>query len=105
MTDDRHGPARSRRYDAVGPVLEPGDAALAVIAAIRRCNAEVDVEDHGSYLRVRVPGRCVVTREAIEECLGRGFRLPGDLEAVMPSFKGRLALSQDDAVWSLGRRA
>jgi toluene monooxygenase system protein D len=84
----------------VGPVLETGDAARAVIAAIRELNPGTEVRDRGAYLRVEVPGRCVVTRAAIERLLGRTFLLPGDLELLMPAFKGRFAVSEEQAVWS-----
>jgi MmoB/DmpM family protein len=73
----------------------------AILAAIRRTNANVTVEDRGSYLRVLVPGSCVVSRAAIEAEIGRPFRLPGELEQVMPSFKGTLELTSDVASWSL----
>ena len=86
--------------DHVGPVLEASDAARAVVAAIRGLNADAIVEDQGSYLRVLVPFRCVVTRRAIEASLGRPFRLPGDLEVLMPAFKGMLQLTEEEAVWS-----
>jgi toluene monooxygenase system protein D len=84
----------------VGPVLEAGEVAAAVIAAIREENPTVEVLDRGSYLRVRCPDRCQVTRAAIEGALGRGFRLPGDLEAIMPSFSGRMVLGEDRVSWS-----
>jgi len=84
----------------VGPVLEANDDALAVVTAIRQSNAGVVVENRGSYLRVMVPGRCEVTCRAIESALGRPFRLPGDLEAMMPSFTGRLTVTEDKAVWA-----
>ncbi len=87
----------------VGPVLEAGETARAVIAALRRLNTDVVVLDRGSYLRVLVPGRCRMTREAVERALGRPFRLPGDLERVMPSFKGRLVVGDDEVVWSFDR--
>ncbi len=86
--------------DHVGPVLEASDEARAVVEAIRGLNADAIVEDQGSYLRVLVPFRCVVTRRAIEALLGRPFRLPGDLEVLMPAFKGTLQLSEEEAVWS-----
>jgi hypothetical protein len=57
------------------------------------------VHDRGSYLRVLSPDRCVVTRLAIERQLGRPVRLPADLELVMPSFKGRLHIDAERAVW------
>lgn len=84
----------------VGPVLEAGELADAVIAAIREQHPEVTVRDRGSYLRVLVPGRCVVRREAIERALGRPVRLPADLERVMPSFQGRLAMTEDMVEWA-----
>ena len=86
----------------VGPVLEASDLGRAVLEAIREDNQGVDVRDRGSYLRVLVPGRCVVRREAIERVLGRPFRLPGDLEMVMPSFSGRLTVTEDEVVWEGG---
>jgi hypothetical protein len=89
--------------DAVGPVLEAGETAQALIVAIRRSNAEVAVADRGSYLRVLVPGRCLLERIEIERALGRPFRLPGDLERVMPSFSGRFRATRDQAVWEAER--
>ena len=83
----------------VGPVLETGEVADAVIAAIRGLNPNVVVQDRGSYLRVLVPGRCVVTSHAIAAALGRPFCLPGDLELIMPSFKGRFEVSDERATW------
>lgn len=93
----------TRRIDAVGPVLESGDVADAVIAAIRALNEEVAVEDRGSYLRVLVPGRCVVTRQAIEHALCAKFELPSDLERIMPSFKGRLSIDEHRVEWGAPR--
>lgn len=87
----------------VGPVLVDGDVSRAVIAAIRELNADVAVQDRGAYLRVEVPQRCVVTRAAIERAIGRPFQLPGDLERIMPSFKGELSIAHDTATWEAGR--
>jgi toluene monooxygenase system protein D len=85
----------------VGPVLQAGPLGAAVVEAIRALNAEVRVVDRGAYLRVLCPGRCVVTRSAIEERTGSSFRLPGDLELVMSSFKGRFTVDDDEARWEL----
>ncbi len=90
----------SDQGNRVGPVLEACDASQAVIAAICELNENVEVKDRGSYLRVLVPERCVVTREAIERALARPFRLPGDLELLMPAFAGVLTMTGDQAVWS-----
>jgi MmoB/DmpM family protein len=87
------------RRDWVGPVLQAGPVADAVIAAIRELNAGVEVVDRGSYLRVLSAGRCRVTRAALERHRGAAFRLPVDLELVMSSFKGRLSMTEEEACW------
>jgi toluene monooxygenase system protein D len=86
-------------YDRVGPVLQSGPVAHAIIAAIKDLNQDVMVVDRGAYVRVLVPRCCVVTRSAIEVHLGRPFRFPGELEIVMAGFKGSLQVNQDDAAW------
>src|SRR4051812_48162200 len=87
------------RTDRVGPILQPGATANAVIAAIREENEGVEVTDRGGYLRVAVPGRCAVSRSAIEAHLGRAFQLPGELECIMPSFQGKLVISDERVEW------
>jgi hypothetical protein len=89
----------SETYDRVGPVLQTGTVANAIIAAIKDLNKDVMVVDRGAYVRVLVPKYCVVTRAAIEKHLGRTFRFPGELETVMSAFKGMFELNQDDAAW------
>jgi MmoB/DmpM family len=84
---------------SVGPVLLPSEVGLAVLAAIQASNPDVQVQDRGAYLRVLSLSRCVVTRQAIEVALGRQVRLPSDLELCMPSFKGRLRVDAEVAVW------
>jgi hypothetical protein len=90
-------------YDHVGPVLQSGPVASAIIAAIKDLNQDVMIVDRGAYVRVLVPRCCVVTRSAIEKQLGRSFRFPGELETVMSAFKGSLQLNQDDAEWRLAQ--
>ena len=89
---DAAGVAARGDADDVGPVLQAGPLGEAVVGAIRALNADV---------RVLCPRRCVVTRAAIEARTGAAFRLPGDLELVMSSFKGRFAVSEDEARWEL----
>jgi toluene monooxygenase system protein D len=86
-------------YERVGPVLQASAVTDAIIAAIKDLNQDVVVMDRGAYLRVLVPSRCVVTRSAIERRLGRPFRFPGELEVVMPSFKGAISLSENEVTW------
>src|ERR1700691_224171 len=89
----------AQAYDRVGPVLQSGTVANAIVAAIKDLNQDGLVLDRGAYVRVLVPECCVVTRAAIEKHLGRSFRFPGELETVMSAFKGSLQLGQDDAAW------
>jgi toluene monooxygenase system protein D len=100
-------PARSA-YDDVGPVLQTGVLSEAIVAAIRDLNQDVVVLDRGAYLRVLVPVRCIVTRDAIEKHLGRSIRFPGELEIVMSAFKGSIQLTEERAIWqfrSAGKEA
>jgi len=90
--------------ERVGPVLQSGAAADAVIAAIAELNPGVELVDRGAYVRVLVANRCVVTRAAIELRTKRPFHLPRDLEAIMSSFKGRFRVTADEASWELVSR-
>jgi hypothetical protein len=87
----------------VGPVLDTSREGRAVLAAICRSNAQVEVIERGAYSRVLVPGCCVVTRRAIEDALGSAFVFPADLEAVMPAFKGFLRLDPERVEWRCER--
>jgi hypothetical protein len=89
--------------DWVGPVFQKGDLTEVVVAAICELNGGARVIDRGAYVRVLAHRRCHVTREAIERHAGASFRLPSDLELIMSSFKGRLDVSEEEAVWQLGR--
>ena len=100
MTDEQQS-----IYDRVGPVLQSGELGNAIASAIRDLNSDVLVLDRGAYLRVLVPQRCMVTREAIEKHLGRSIRFPGELETVMSAFKGALRLSENEAIWQFGAAA
>ena len=86
----------------VGPVLLAGRVADAIVAAIRRQNAGARVSVRGSYVRVAVSRRCEVHARVIEDLLGEPFRLPADLEKVMPSFRGQMRLSEEQALWEAG---
>jgi hypothetical protein len=90
--------------NGVGPVLTKGRRADAVVAAIRELNENTEVIDRGAYLRVSVPFTCTVTRQIVEKHAGEPFLFPSDLEMIMPSFKGRLALTDDLAVWNFSDR-
>jgi hypothetical protein len=84
-------------------VLQASDLGRAVAAAIQLLNAGAEVIDRGAYLRVSAPPPCVLTRAAVERITGESFLLPGDLEQVMPSFHGFLALDAEWVEWRSGR--
>jgi hypothetical protein len=42
---------------------------------------------------------CVLTSAAVEQITGQGFRLPADLEQVMPAFQGFLRLTESGVEW------
>jgi MmoB/DmpM family len=90
--------------ERVGPVFSRGPVAEALVAAIRASNPDAEVIDRGAYLRVLVPGRCRLVRADVEHQLGRPFHLPGDLEEVMPSFKGALVIDDREVFWTTWRR-
>ena len=85
--------------NAVGPVLEINEVGRAIAAAIREAYPAAELQDRGGYIRVLVTGGCIVQRAAIERALGRRFTLPGDLELVMPAFKGVIAIGEEEVSW------
>jgi hypothetical protein len=82
-----------------GPVLTRGPTSEALVGLIRSLHPGARLVDRGAYLRVLVPGGCRLSRADIEGRLGRPFRLPADLEELMPSWKGTLAMSDDEVSW------
>jgi hypothetical protein len=85
----------------VGPVLLNNRQGRAVAAAMQS-TGQIELVDRGAYLRVRAAQVCRVVRRDIEQELGETFEFPGDLEAVMPSFCGRLTIHEDGAEWRGG---
>ena len=90
----------------VGPVIQAGEIADAVAAAIREDNPgkEVTVNDRGSYVRIEVDTECVIRRETLEAELGRPFRM-AELEVNMPSFVGQIETASDHIRFYKGRPA
>ena len=98
----RKGRRAVTEAEGVGPVLEAGEVAEAIVAAIREANPGVSIQNRGSYVRVTAAGRCVLERRAVERILGRPFRLPGDLEQLMPAFSGKISFTGEEVVWRRG---
>jgi hypothetical protein len=99
---DRPAAGSARVPAAVGPVLLRGPLTDVIIAAIRAHNRDVQVSDRGAYLRVQVPGRCLLVCADVAARVGRAFALPGDLEEVMPSWKGTMTMGDDQVIWQAG---
>ena len=80
----------------VGPIIQAGEMAEAVLEAARLDNegSKVNVVDRGSYIRIQLESECILRRETIEKSLGRPFRM-ADLELVMPGFEGRIDTSTE----------
>jgi len=75
----------------VGPVMQSGEIAQAVIEAVREDNApkEVEIHDRGSYIRISVEDECIINRSTIERMMGRPFKMY-EMEAYMSAFNGQI---------------
>lgn len=84
----------------MGPVLIANTIGRAVASVIQQHNSDTRIIDRGAYLRVLVPNRCVLRAADVSQLNGEPFELPNDLEAVMPSFQGRLHVDGQTAEWT-----
>lgn len=85
----------------VGPAITDPAIAEAVAAAIfTDTGVEPEIDDRGGYLRVQTPGRARMTQASLEEELGIDMPL-SRFEQHMPSFAGRIKVSDDEIVWYL----
>ena len=80
----------------VGPVMRSGEIADAVIEAAEMDNPgkAIHVEDMNAYLRISAESELILTRESMEECLGRPFRM-AELEVNLSSFAGKIESGSD----------
>lgn len=90
----------SRSANMAGPILRGGEVALAVIDALVEDNPEknVQVQDHGSYVRVEAEGGMILRRETVEAMLGRPFRMQ-ELEIWLTGFSGKIETTADYVKW------
>ncbi|HFB63933.1 MAG TPA: monooxygenase [Aeromonadales bacterium] len=75
----------------VGPVMRAGDVAQATVEAAEMDNPgkEIFVDDRIAYLRIAADDELILTRESMEECLGRPFRMQ-EIEINLSSFAGQI---------------
>jgi toluene monooxygenase system protein D len=88
--------------NAVGPIFRPCEELERVIRAIVDDNPDqqVDIVDRGAYVRVQAPRFLRLTLSSLRRHVGRSFALR-QLEAMMPSFAGRIGTTSDQITWSL----
>ncbi len=84
----------SARY--VGPVMKTGEMGSAVAEAVRDDNPgrEILIEEHASYLRIKVAGACLLTFASVADLLGRDVQA-SDIEAEMPAFEGFIRVDSE----------
>jgi toluene monooxygenase system protein D len=80
----------------VGPVMRAGDVAEAAAEAAEMDNPdkEVTVDDKVAYLRISTESELILTRESMEECLGRPFQMQ-EIEINLSSFSGQIDANSD----------
>jgi toluene monooxygenase system protein D len=88
----------------VGPILRTSDDVDLVVAAIEDDNPDVEIEviDHGSYVRIQAEDYLRVSAESLRRYLGADFETRS-LEGMLTSFAGRINTNSDFIEWSLGR--
>ena len=81
----------------VSAKLMSGEEADAIVAAAYVDNADIEVEDHGSYITINGPERLEFSIETITEELGRPYDVP-TLLVVLASYTGQVDV-QDDRIF------
>jgi toluene monooxygenase system protein D len=90
---------RKTRY--VGPIISDQRVAEAVARAIATDNGQAPkFEDRGAYVRIGLPSSCRLTQASLDEELGGELRLSA-FESFMPSFAGRITVTDDEITWYL----
>ena len=93
--------AAEQRTRYVGPVISNSQVAEAVARAIATDNGQTPMfENRGAYVRIGLPSECRLTQESLDEELGGELRISA-FESVMPSFAGRIKVTDDEIVWYL----
>jgi toluene monooxygenase system protein D len=91
-TNQKDGTLNNR----VGPIMRAGEVAMAVVEAAEMDNPdkEIVVEDKVAYLRISAEQELLLTRESLEECLGRSFQMQ-EIEINLSSFAGQIEADSD----------
>ena len=80
----------------VGPIIRAGDLVEPVIetANIDNPGKEIRVDDKRAYVRIEADDELILTRETLEEQLGRPFNMQ-ELEINLASFAGQISADED----------
>jgi len=83
--------ASPAQRNLVGPVVQAGEVADAVIEAVKEDNPgkQLIVQERASYVRVETEGECLIRRKTMEQKLGRPFQMQ-ELEVNMSAFAGQI---------------
>ena len=80
----------------VGPVIKNSEVGDAVLEAIYEDNKgrKIEVEEHESYVRIKVEKKCVIRFDTVSDMLGRDVTR-SDIEANMPSLEGFIRVDSE----------
>lgn len=86
------------KNNRVGPIVRAGEVAEAVAEAAITDNPDkkIVVEANGAYSRIYTDDELIVTKETLEEELGRDFDMT-ELEINLASFAGRIEVTKTHA--------
>ena len=81
--------ANSQSNRFVGPVIKNGDIGDAIMEAVYEDNPgrKIEMEEHASYVRIKVQRECVIRFDTVSDMLGRDVTR-SDIEANMPALEG-----------------
>jgi toluene monooxygenase system protein D len=84
----------------VGPIIRAGDLVEPVIetAQIDNPGKEIRVNDKRAYVRIEADDELILTRETLEEQLGRPFNMQ-ELEINLASFAGQILADEDQILF------
>jgi len=84
------------KQNKVGPVLNGGDVAQAAIEAAEWDNPgkEITVDDKGAYVRISAEQELILTRQSMEEALGRDFQMR-EIEIHLGSMAGQIEVTPE----------
>ena len=84
------------KQNKVGPVLNGGDVAQAAIEVAEWDNPgkDITVDDKGAYVRISAEQELILTRQSMEEALGREFQMR-EIEIHLGSMAGQIEVTPE----------